>query len=63
MRNETRIVSEKDQESSFLAYARMEDLLDKLKLLNYESEFLSGLKMKPIHKYVQFRHHSEYIHK
>ncbi|CAG9864505.1 unnamed protein product [Phyllotreta striolata] len=51
MRNEPRIISEKDQGNSFSAYARMEDLLNKLKLLNYESEFLSDLKMKPIHKY------------
>ncbi|CAG9832260.1 unnamed protein product [Diabrotica balteata] len=50
MRNETRILSDKDQELSFSSYVQMEDLLDKLKLLNYESEFLSGLKIKPIHK-------------
>ncbi|XP_072381073.1 intraflagellar transport protein 57 homolog [Diabrotica undecimpunctata] len=51
MRNETRILSDKDQELSFSSYVQMDDLLDKLKLLNYESEFLSGLKIKPIHKY------------
>ncbi|XP_018572596.1 intraflagellar transport protein 57 homolog [Anoplophora glabripennis] len=51
IREEPKIVSEKDQESSFTAFACMDDLLDKLKLLKYESEFLSGLKMKPIHKY------------
>ncbi|XP_050502423.1 intraflagellar transport protein 57 homolog [Diabrotica virgifera virgifera] len=51
MRNETRILSDKDQEVSFSSYVQMDDLLDKLKLLNYESEFLSGLKIKPIHKY------------
>lgn len=45
------IVSEKQQEHSFNSYVQMEDLLDKLKLLKYESEFLSGLKIKPIHKY------------
>ncbi|XP_057672450.1 intraflagellar transport protein 57 homolog isoform X1 [Diorhabda carinulata] len=51
MRNEQRILSEKEQEPLYSTYARMEDLLDKLKLLNYESEFLSGLKIKPIHKF------------
>ncbi|KAJ8913943.1 hypothetical protein NQ315_015180 [Exocentrus adspersus] len=51
MREEPKIISEKAQEFSFAAFACMEDLLDKLKLLKYESEFLSGLKMKPIHKY------------
>ncbi|KAG5878758.1 hypothetical protein JTB14_012128 [Gonioctena quinquepunctata] len=51
IREEHKIISEKEQQFSFAAYTRMEDLLDKLKLLNYESEFLRGLKMKPIHKY------------
>lgn len=45
------IVSEKEQEYSFNAYVQMEELLDKLKLLKYESEFLNDLKIKPIHKY------------
>ncbi|CAH1174173.1 unnamed protein product [Phaedon cochleariae] len=51
MREEQKIISEKEQEFSFSSFAQMEDLLDKLKVLNYESEFLSSLKMKPIHKY------------
>lgn len=50
MREEPKILSEKEQEFSFAAFVCMDDLLDKLKLLKYESEFLSGLKMKPIHK-------------
>lgn len=29
---------------------RMEDLLEKLKLLNYDSEFVQDLKMKPINR-------------
>lgn len=44
------IVSEKEQDHSFNAYVQMEELLDKLKLLNYELEFLTNLKIKPIHK-------------
>ncbi|XP_074038056.1 intraflagellar transport 57 [Leptinotarsa decemlineata] len=51
IRGEQKIISEKEQQSSFVAFAQMEDLLDKLKLLNYESEFLRDLKIKPIHKY------------
>lgn len=49
-RAEPRIYSEKEQENSFIGYATMEDLLEKLKLLNYEIELLSDLKMRPIHK-------------
>ncbi|XP_076250955.1 intraflagellar transport protein 57 homolog [Rhynchophorus ferrugineus] len=48
---EPRIVSEKEQENPFSAFVTMEYLLDKLKLLNYETEFLKGIKLKPIHKY------------
>lgn len=47
---EPRIKSEKEQDFSFIAYVSMDDLFDKLKLLNYEREFLSGLKIKPLHK-------------
>ncbi|KAJ8976230.1 hypothetical protein NQ317_009727 [Molorchus minor] len=46
---EPKIISEKEQEFSYTAFARMEDVLNKLKLLKYESEFLCDLKMKPIH--------------
>lgn len=49
-RKDSKIVLEKDQESSYIAFASMEDLLEKLKLLNYESEILNSLKMKPIHR-------------
>lgn len=49
-RAEPRIRSEKEQENSFVGYVNMEDLLEKLKLLNYEQELLSELKMRPIHK-------------
>lgn len=47
---EPRIKSEKEQDFSFNVYVAMEDLYDKIKLLNYEQEFLSGLKLKPLHK-------------
>lgn len=54
-RSEPRIIVEKDDEenniNSFVYYAMMEDLLEKLKILNYEKEFLSDLKMKPIHRF------------
>ncbi|KAJ8938930.1 hypothetical protein NQ318_011692 [Aromia moschata] len=51
MRAEPRIIPEKELEFSYAHFVCMEDLLDKLKLLKYETEFLSGLKMKPLHKY------------
>ncbi|KAJ8931861.1 hypothetical protein NQ314_015191 [Rhamnusium bicolor] len=40
MREEPKIISEKEQEFSYEAFARMEDLLDKLKLLKYEYYFV-----------------------
>lgn len=52
IRTESKIVLEKEQENSFTAYATMEFLLDKLKLLNFEKEFLNEIKLKPIHKFV-----------
>ncbi|KAK9890773.1 hypothetical protein WA026_012118 [Henosepilachna vigintioctopunctata] len=55
LRTEPRILVEKEDEdnytNSFVHHAIMEDLLDKLKLLNYEKDFLANLKMKPIHRY------------
>lgn len=36
--------------AAFAAYIRMEDLLEKLKLLNYDTEFLHKLKMKDINR-------------
>lgn len=35
----------------YIVYIRMEDLLEKLKLLNYEIEFVQELKMKPINRH------------
>ena len=34
----------------FGAFLRMEDLLEKLKLLNYDKEFVHDLKMKNINR-------------
>ena len=34
----------------FMPFVVMEDLLDKLKLLNYESEFVTELKMRPLNR-------------
>ena len=38
--------------AAYVAYIRMEDLLEKLKLLNYDTEFLQELKMKDINRYL-----------
>lgn len=50
-RQEARIIQENDQENLYLSYLTMEDLLDKLKILNYDNEFVKELKMKPINKH------------
>ena len=36
----------------FMPFVVMEDLLDKLKLLNYEQEFVSELRMRPLNRFV-----------
>ena len=35
----------------FLPFLVMEDLLDKLKLLHYETEFVSELRMRPLNRH------------
>lgn len=53
-RTEPRIIVENDDETitnTFVYHAMMEDLLEKLKILNYEKEFLADLKIKPMHRY------------
>lgn len=40
-----------NQNNKYVAFATMEDLLEKLKILQYEADFISNLKMMPIHKY------------
>lgn len=47
---EQKIISDKEQEYTFNGYAIAEDLMEKLRLLNYEEEFIRTLKMKPIHR-------------
>lgn len=47
---EPKIVTDKEQNNSYTGYVAMENLIDKLKILNFDSEFTSALKMKPIHK-------------
>lgn len=39
-----------DVEANISSYNTMEALLDKLKLLNYQTEFLKETKLKPIHR-------------
>lgn len=34
----------------YLPFVKMEELLDKLKLLDYDKEFVLGLRMKPFNK-------------
>lgn len=36
--------------ASFVVNILMEDLLEKLKILNYENDFVSEYKMKPINR-------------
>lgn len=36
--------------ASYVINVRMEDLLEKLKLLNYDTEFVQELRMKPINR-------------
>jgi len=36
--------------SPYIINITMEDLLEKLKLLNYDAEFVQELKMKPINR-------------
>ena len=36
----------------FKPFITMEDLLDKLKLLNYEAEFSSQMRMRPLNRLV-----------
>ena len=34
--------------ATYATFLEMEELLDKLKLLNYDQEFIKSLKMKPL---------------
>lgn len=45
------IVDDNDAPSaSYISNVRMEDLIEKLKILNYDNEFVQELKMKPINR-------------
>ncbi|XP_034950679.1 intraflagellar transport protein 57 homolog [Chelonus insularis] len=52
-RDGPKIVIEDNEAPSapFVPYIWMEDLLEKLKILNYENEFVQELKMKPINRH------------
>ncbi|XP_011699103.1 PREDICTED: intraflagellar transport protein 57 homolog [Wasmannia auropunctata] len=52
-RDTQKIVVEDGQapSASYVINIRMEDLLEKLKLLNYDAEFVQELKMKPINRH------------
>lgn len=46
------IIDDDDAPSApYVVNIRMEDLLEKLKILNYDNEFVHELKMKPINRY------------
>lgn len=51
-RDTPKIVIEDSQAPSaaYVVNVRMEDLLEKLKLLSYDNEFVQELKMKPINR-------------
>lgn len=38
----------------YVVNIRMEDLLEKLKLLNYDEEYVQQLKMKPINRLMKY---------
>ena len=40
---------------AYMMFVLMESLLDKLKLLNYDTEFTQELKMKYINRYVRYK--------
>lgn len=40
---------------AYMMFILMESLLDKLKLLNYDTEFTQELKMKYINRYVRYK--------
>nr|XP_022903462.1 intraflagellar transport protein 57 homolog isoform X1 [Onthophagus taurus] len=51
LRTEPKILSDGDQENSFAPFVLMENLIEKLKILNFDEEFTTDLKMKRIHRY------------
>lgn len=47
---DNKIVMENKHVQPYEGFAVMENLMDKLKLLNFEEEFASGLGTNPIHR-------------
>ncbi|KAL1117953.1 hypothetical protein AAG570_004264 [Ranatra chinensis] len=45
------VASTVEDQQGYTGLALMEDLLDKLKLLDYEEEFIKGLKMRPLNRH------------
>lgn len=44
--------AENDMNDSFIVSSQMEDLYDKLKLLNHEVDFIKQHKLRPLNRYV-----------
>lgn len=42
---------EGDQQNPFIQFIQMEELYDKLKLINHENDFIRQYKMRPINRY------------
>jgi len=51
--SETHISSETGPGQVYAIFLSMESLLDKLKLLNYDKDFVMALKMKPLNRYMK----------
>lgn len=51
-RPEPKVILENDIPNEAIAIVCMEDLMEKLKLLNYENDFLKKLNMKPLNRYI-----------
>ncbi|KAL1117952.1 hypothetical protein AAG570_004264 [Ranatra chinensis] len=49
------VASTVEDQQGYTGLALMEDLLDKLKLLDYEEEFIKGLKMRPLNSFERLR--------
>lgn len=47
----TRQLHTGESEDVFLPYMMMESLLEKLKIINYEEEFIKEVKMRPLSRY------------
>lgn len=50
-RPDPKVISENEPSDETIAIICMEDLMEKLKLLNYENDFLKKLHLKPLNRY------------